>query len=250
MSRAPDESIASRTKASRPPGRLGGRSSPLVFPETDLYPPLKKWLEKSGYTVRAEVNGCDVAALRGRELALIELKRAINLDLLLQLVRRQEAEASVYAAVPAPKKVDKRWRELCRLLKRLEVGLILIYLDSPRRRVELAFHPQPRDRRRRKQATRALLAEMSGRCRDLNQGGSTRRKLVTAYREAAVGVAAALSRLGPCSPKALREAGASPKCAAILLKNHYGWFERPGRGLYALNDAGRAALVEYAELLS
>ncbi len=217
--------------------------------ETDLYPPLKAWLESGGYEVRAEVNDCDVAARRGDELVLIELKRAINLDLLLQLVRRQECGAAVYAAVPAPASADRRWRGLTRLLKRLESGLILVHLESDRPRVELAFHPVRQEPRRNKAVAAALLREMSGRSLDANVGGSNRRALVTSYREQALKVAAGLERLGgAAAPKALRDIGCSAKTGDILLDNHYGWFERLAKGLYGLTEAGRAALIEYGEL--
>lgn len=216
--------------------------------ESDLYPPLKAWLEANGYTVRAEVKDCDVAAERNGELILIEMKRSVNLELLLQLVRRQRADASVYAAVPAPATGGRRWRELQRLLKRLEAGLILVYLDTALPRVEVAFHPVELKRRRDKRVTRALLVEMSGRSADGNVAGTNRRKLMTAYREQALLAAVALERHGPAAPKTLRLAGSSAKTGAILLANHYGWFERLGPGRYALNDAGREALEEHREL--
>ena len=217
--------------------------------EADLYPPLKTWLEEAGYIVHGEVGGCDVAARRGDELVLIEIKKTVNLDLLLQVVRRQKARAAVYAAVPAPRRADKRWRELTRLLKRLEVGLILIYLESVRPRAELAFHPVREERRQRSGPTRALLSEMSGRSRDLNVGGSVRKKLMTAYREQALVVAAALERSGPASPKLLRGAGTSEKTGQILRDNHYGWFERISYGHYGLTEPGREALIKYEELV-
>lgn len=229
----------------------GGRTAKPKMLETDLYPPVKAWLEKQGYVVHAEVGACDVAARRGDELVLIELKLAVNLDLLLQLVRRQECSASVYAAVPAPKAMnDKRWRGLTRLLKRLEVGLIVIFMDSPVRRVELLFHPISQSRRIRKAGTRALLREMDGRRSDLNLGGSTRRKIMTAYREQALLTAGLLAGFKEATPKELRVAGASDKAGAILRDNHYGWFERVARGLYCLSEAGREALNDYREYLS
>ncbi len=218
--------------------RTAEKRPPLA--ETDLYPPLKTWLEAAGYTVHGEVGGCDLAARRGDELVLIEIKLAVNLDLVLQVVRRQEAAASVYAAVPPPRSAGKRWRELARLLKRLEVGLVLVSPASGR--VEVAFHPIRQERRIRKSATRAFLTEMAGRSRDLNLGGSTRRPLMTAYREAALQAAAILASLGNASPKDLRSRGASPKTGDILLHNHYGWFERVARGVYTLTEAGREAL--------
>ncbi len=216
--------------------------------ESDLYPPLKAWLEANGRTVRAEVGGCDIAARKGDELVLIEMKRAINLDLLLQVVRRQRTHASVYAAVPYPKTMDKRWRALTNLLRRLEAGLLLVKLDGYLPGVEVAFHPVPCQRQRDKRATAALLAEMSGRSLDLNVGGTHRRALMTAYREQALAVAVALSRFAEASPKELRQCGAPAKAGPILLSNHYGWFERLGLGKYALSAAGREALSAHPEL--
>lgn len=216
--------------------------------ETDLYPPLKIWLEKAGYTVRGEVAGCDVAASKGDELILIEIKKSINLDLLLQVVARQITGAAVYAAVPAPLTVDKRWRALNRLLKRLEVGLILIYINSAQPRVELAFHPIRLAPTKRLRAASAILTEISGRSLDLNLGGSVRQKLMTAYREEALAVAVALRGLGPSAPKNVKKAGTSDKTGRILLDNHYGWFERLGPGLYQLSDSGHQALIVHGEL--
>lgn len=223
------------------------KQSPLK--ETELYPPLKSWLEEAGYEVFGEVRGCDLAARREGQLLLVEMKLAINLDLLLQLLRRQEAEALVYAAVPAPAAQNKRWRELTRLLKRLEAGLILVHFSQVRPRVELAFHPVVQERRRSRKKTQAFLAEMSGRGRDHNIGGGTRQKLVTAYREQALMIARLLERSGPSSPKVLREMGSGPKTGPILLANHYQWFERLERGLYALSPAGRLALTDYAAVV-
>ena len=216
--------------------------------ETDLYPHVKKWLEDGGYAVHAEVEDCDVAARRGDDLILIEIKRAITLDLLLQLTRRQEAADSVYAAVPAPAGRNARWRGLTRLLQRLGAGLLLVHVESALPGVELAFHPIPQGRRKSVRKTRAILDEMAGRSIDLNLGGSNRRKRMTAYREQALAVAVCLDRTGRASPKQLRGMGAPPKAGAILRDNHYGWFERKERGVYDVTAAGRRAVVEYASL--
>lgn len=230
--------------------KSGGRSNKKTALETDLYPSVKSWLESNGYEVHGEVRGCDIAARQGEELVLIELKLAINLELVLQLLRRQEAAESVYAAVPAPRAMNsKRWRELTGMLKRLEVGLIVVFLDSPHRRAELLFHPHRRERRPSQAKGRALLREMSGRSADLNLGGSTRRKIMTAYREQALITAELLAGLEAASPKMLKEAGASSKAGNILLDNHYGWFERLGKGRYSLSAEGRKALEQYRDHL-
>lgn len=216
--------------------------------ETDLYPHIKAWLEANGYTVHAEVGDCDIAAVKDGNLSLIEIKKAINLDLLLQVVRRQRADAAVYAAIPAPRTGGRPWRERMRLLRRLEVGLILVYLDSALPRVELMFHPIQQKRVKSRAATNAFIREIAGRSKDLNVGGRNTGKLHTAYREDALAVAVCLDILGPSAPAALRKIGACAKTGEILRANHYGWFERLGVGKYGLATKGRQALVEYADL--
>ncbi|MDR3211560.1 MAG: DUF2161 family putative PD-(D/E)XK-type phosphodiesterase [Planctomycetota bacterium] len=217
--------------------------------ESDLFPPLRDWLEANGYQVHAEVKHADIAARRGEELVLIEMKRSINLDLLLQAVERQSVEASVYVAVPRPELEDKRFRQLCRLLKRLTLGLILVVTDSPAPRVEIRFHPLPSPRRRDKGKTQAILSEMAERSLNLNQGGVNRIPLVTAYREQALLLAVLLANQGATSPCKLRAAGGGAKTAAILRDNHYGWFVRVSRGVYDLTPVGQQALTDYSPLV-
>ena len=80
-------------------------------------------------------------------------------------------------------------------------------------------------------------------------GGSTRRKLVTAYRENALQIACYLDAMGPLSPKELRELGTGPKTQSILYSDFYGWFERVDRGLYGLKAAGREELGQYHDVV-
>jgi len=218
--------------------------------ETDLYGPVRDWLLAQNYTVRGEVRGCDIAATRDDDLVLIELKCGFTTDLILQAVERQRAADSVYVALPRPKRGrgGSRWRGIEHLLRRLELGLLLVSPET--NKVEAVLHPLPFDRRRDKKARRAILTEIAGRSGDYNRGGSTRCKLLTAYRENAVFVACCLERHGTLSPRALRALGTGPKTLAILHKNVYGWFERQSRGLYALTPQGRAALADYPDLVT
>ena len=59
--------------------------------ETDLYAPVKSWLEGLGYEVKAEVGTADVVALRDGDSApvIVELKAGFSLALLQQAVARQ-----------------------------------------------------------------------------------------------------------------------------------------------------------------
>ncbi len=221
--------------------------------ETDLYPPLQAYLAANGYTVRGEVHGCDVAASKEGALIIIELKRQLSLELLAQGARRQRKCASVYLGIPRPPDVTK-WKrqrkDVLHLLRRLELGLIFIGPEHKRTPVEIVFHPLPAERQLRKRAQCAVLEEIAGRTIDLNTGGSTRRKLVTAYRERAIHLAVLLAEYGPLSPKSLRAHGTGEKTLAILSRNVYGWFERVDRGVYRLTIAGHDALVGYPDLVA
>lgn len=220
--------------------------------EADLYPPLRAYLESIGYTVRAEVNGCDVAAIKGDDLVVIEMKRALNVSLLVQAVERQRAADSVYVAIPRPKggAWTRQWRGVRRLLRRLEVGLIFIAPRSRIRAVEIVLHPEPSAKRKLKRVRRAMLEEIAGRTGDFNTGGSTRRKLVTAYRETALRIAHQIAKDGPSTTRILRAQGTGPRTRPILYDNVYGWFQRVAYGTYALTEKGRAALTEYAQLVA
>ena len=94
-----------------------------------------------------------------------------------------------------------------------------------------------------------MRAQTHGRSGDFNEGGSTRRKLVTAYRENAIHIACCLFDCGPMSPKALRGLGTGERTLSILYTNVYSWFEAVDKGLYALSPKGREELEAYGELV-
>jgi hypothetical protein len=215
--------------------------------ESDLYGPVRSFLEERGWSVQAEVGHCDLTARRGEELLVVELKLRLGMELLRQAVRRQRVCDSVYVCVPGPLDCGPRWRDTRRLLRRLELGLIIVTLE-PAPRVEIPFHPLPFRKRRDPVKRRALIREIDGRSGSRNTGGVSRTKIVTAYREGAIRVACALERFGPLSPRALRLLGCGDKTSSMLNSNFYAWFERIDRGVYDLTAAGRASLVDYAEV--
>jgi len=75
-------------------------------------------------------------------------------------------------------------------------------------------------------------------------GGSTRAPVMTAYRQQALGCAAALAS-GPLRVRDIRSG--VPEAGKILLSNVYGWFERLDRGVYGLTEAGRDALQRWPQ---
>lgn len=218
--------------------------------ETDLYPPVYEYFTQHGYCVRSEVMHCDLTAVKEDEVIAVELKRSFTLSLLAQAVARQRFADAVYVVVPRPREGlrSRKWRDMCHLLRRLELGLLLVTLRPAKSSVDLVFHPSPYEPKHNSQRRSCVIREVAGRSCDCNTGGSTRKKLMTAYRENAVHIACCLEQYGIMSPKQLRQLGTGDKTQAILRQNFYGWFERTERGLYALHETGRAALMEYSEL--
>ena len=222
-----------------------------AFSESDLAGPLYGHLAEQGYTVRSEVKDCDIAAVKGDDLLIIELKKTLNIPLLVQAVRRQRMTDSVYVAIPRPANKWKWWKEsrgAQHLLRRLELGLILVSLDPGKPAVEIVFHPLPFARTKRAKSRRAVLEEISHRTADYNRAGSTHTKLATAYRENAIHIACCLFTQGKMTPAALRALGTGPKTLSILRFNAYGWFERVDHGVYALSAHGVKDLGSWPEL--
>lgn len=222
--------------------------------EIDLYQPVRDYLIRQGYTVNSEVKDCDITAIKDDELIIVELKRSFNATLLIQAVKRQRIADSVYVAIPCPKgsRFTSGWRDMCHLLRRLELGLILVSFIGGKSDVEVVFHPSPFDiqksRRSGKNKKYSIIQEIDGRHGDYNTGGSCKRKLVTAYRENSIHIACCLDMLGTLSTGRLRELGTGSKTQSILAKNFYQWFERVARGTYTLSQQGKGCLKDYPEL--
>ena len=225
--------------------------------ETELYAPVKRLFESLGYEVKGEVNGCDLVAVKRGEIApvIVELKRSFNLQLLFQAMDRLRLSDRVYAAVEySPRKRVSSyfsWNDAAALCRRIGIGLIGVQFY--RRKPPAAWilcEPEPPEPPARPGKTgrgaRALLGEFHARSGDYNVGGSTKRKLVTAYRQRVLRAARLLDRHGELSPRELKEMLRDAGVPLMLQKNYYGWFERVARGRYRLSPAGRDALAEYA----
>jgi hypothetical protein len=211
--------------------------------ETSLYGPVKRYLETLGYTVKGEVCGCDLVAIRGDEPPLVvigELKLSFSLDLVLQAIDRTAACDEVWLAVgPAGRKRlrDPRVRRLCRFL-----GFGLLGVSSIGA-VEVLVEPRPWKPRQDKKRRDRLIEEHRKRIGDPAQGGSTRQPIMTAYRQQALACAASLAE-GPRRTSELRSV--VPTAPSILLRNWYGWFTRIERGLYGLTPEGIVALARWS----
>lgn len=224
------------------------------YREEDMYELVRDFFKDLGYQVNGEVKDCDVTAFKEDALIVIELKKSLSVDLLIQAIKRQKICDLTYICVPKPKKFkkDRRFGDLLTLLRRL--GLGLIYCEVERGQLEIMLHPQDYDltksramnRRRRDQ----LVLEIQGRRTSLNRGGQTRRQLMTAYREDAIRLAwICENRGGTMAPKDGTALGIK-KAPAILRDNYYGWFRRVSRGVYCLTEEGSSALVEHSAILA
>lgn len=226
--------------------------------ESDLYGPVRDYLEGLGYEVKGEVRSCDIAALRDGELIVVELKRGFTLELIYQAMDRQRVADGVYVAVPLPKRgyMSPRIPEMTSLCRRLELGLIFVgFTSGGIGQVDVAVHPREASVPRKDKKRRlAVIREYEGRTGSANTGGVTRKKILTAYKEQALQVVRLLRDRGPMRAEDVKKAGGPPNTGVILGRNALGWFDRePDAGghryLYRPNRKALDALAAYEDIL-
>lgn len=210
--------------------------------ETELYLPVKSWLEGQGFEVKAEVGAADVVACRpGEDPVIVELKTGFSLTLLQQAIARQRLSDWVYVAVPRWKG-KSAWRSFkanVGLCKRLGVGVMSVNLADQ----SVHVHADPAEFRPRKSKPRkgALLKEFERRVGDPNLGG-TNGKIVTGYLQEAERCLAYVAAHGPSRGAVVAKEAAAPAATAIMRDNHYGWFQKVDRGVYDASPEGLASL--------
>ncbi|MCP3739358.1 DUF2161 domain-containing phosphodiesterase [Rossellomorea sp. BNER] len=223
--------------------------------EIDLYKPIQKYFTNKGYEVHGEVKHCDLAAIKGEELLIVELKRNLTVELLIQAAKRQRLTDLVYIAIPKPKYslYSRKWQDICHLIRRLELGLILVSFQKNGAKMEVSIPPAPFDRlksmKRNKKRSNAIIKEIQGRNGDYNIGGSNKTKIMTAYKENCIQIACYLEHFGPLSPKALKQVGTGERTQSILSKNYYGWFEKVQRGVYKISGKGKKELSLFPQIV-
>ncbi|MCQ4726089.1 DUF2161 family putative PD-(D/E)XK-type phosphodiesterase [Anaerotignum faecicola] len=215
------------------------------FLEKDLFPPVSDFFENLGYNVFGEVNGCDLIAKKSDEMIIVELKKAFCLKLVYQAVNRQELSDLVYVAVGRSEKGmrDSSFKNMIKLLKRLDIGLITVAMDSPVKTVDVILEPKA-IKCKSGQKKRMLKIELNGRSENLNNGGVNRTEIVTAYREKSIELLCLTDKIGTITNKMLKQAGYENKNISILYKNYYGWFLKTGKAEYTVSDKGKTALNE------
>ncbi len=213
--------------------------------ETNLYPPVKTYLEAQGYEVKGEVGAVDVMAMRGDdEPVLVELKLGFSLALLHQGIARQTVSDAVYLAVPHSS--GKALKENLNLCRRLGLGLMTVRLRDGF--VEVLVDPAPYRPRKSAKRKGRLLREFARRVGDPNAGGATRVGLVTSYRQDALRCATYLEDQGASKGAAVARGAGVPKATRIMADDHYGWFERVSTGVYMLTPKGAESLAAYGRV--
>ncbi|KMW60042.1 hypothetical protein AIOL_000192 [Candidatus Rhodobacter oscarellae] len=214
--------------------------------ESDLYGPVKTHLEAQGFAVKGEVGAADVVAMRDEEMAVVELKLAFSLTLLHQAVARLAVTDQVYVCVARPKK----WKPLqanIKLCRRLGLGVMSLRASDGF--LEVHAEPGPYAPRKSKTRKARLEKEFARRIGDPNDGGATRHGLVTAYRQDAIRCATYLAEYGASRGAAVKADTGVSRATTLMRDNHYGWFEKVEKGVYRLNEAGRAALADWGDAL-
>ena len=208
------------------------------MPETELYSPIKTFLEAQGYTVKAEINSCDVVAIRGDDPpVIIELKTGLTLQLLYQAIDRLSLTDAVYIAIAKPKRALPI--AAVKLVKRLGLGLIVVSKSGS---VDVFADPAPYSPRQNTKRKSALLKEFRNRQGDPNIGGSTKTKLMTAYKQDALRCLRILSVHGPTRVVDVRKLTHVERAATILRSDYYGWFTKHARGVYTITEIGTEAI--------
>ncbi|WP_372836873.1 DUF2161 domain-containing phosphodiesterase [Puniceibacterium confluentis] len=215
--------------------------------ESELYGPVKALLQRQGYEVKGEVGKADLVARRGDEApVIVELKLKISLTLFHQAVARLALSDLVYIAVPRPAGPQARraLKDNLALCRRLGLGFMTVREDGV---TEVLCDPGSALPRRNPKARARLLRDFDRLRGDPNDGGATRYGIVTGYRQDALRCAAYLAEHGAGKGSVVAKAVGVKPATRIMAENHYGWFERVDKGIYALTQAGRAGLVHWAE---
>ena len=214
--------------------------------EQDLYPPIKALFERQGYTVKGEVGAADIMAVRdGSEPVIVELKLRFSLALFHQAVARLRITDQVYLGVSKPtgRTARRALRDNLALCRRLGLGLITVRADGA---VEVQCDPGSYAPRKNKAKAGRMLREFDRLQGDPNSGGATRHGIVTAYRQDALKCAAHLAEHGACKGAEVAKSTGVAEATRLMRTNHYGWFDKVEKGVYALTDAGQEGLKHWA----
>ena len=213
--------------------------------EADLYAPIKAHLTRQGYDVKGEVGAADVVGRRGDEIVVVELKTSFSLALFHQGIARLALTDHVYLAVPAGGKT-KALAANVKLARRAGLGVMTVRVRDGF--VEVLADPGPYAARKSPRKKARLLRAFDRLDGDPNEGGATRHGIVTGYRQDAVKCARFLAVHGPSAGAKVKDWAEVPAATRIMRDDHYGWFEKVEKGIYALTPKGLEGLQAYGKV--
>jgi hypothetical protein len=154
----------------------------------------------------------------------------------------------VYIAVvkPTGRTARRALRENTMLCRRLGLGFLTVRKDGA---VEAQCDPSPYAPRKNKSKRAKLLREFDRLVGDPNDGGATRHGIVTAYRQDALRCALYLAEAGAEKGAIIAKATGVKTATRLMRDNHYGWFRKVEKGVYALTPQGRKGLADWGESL-
>lgn len=213
--------------------------------ETELYEPVKRLLVEQGYEVKAEVKDIDILGYKDDVYLAVELKTSFSMKLIYQAIDRQKTMDIVYIAIPktALPKSRTQYRQMIYLLKRLEIGCIIVNEQHAEVILETTVYDIEKSRARYKKRKQIILKEYHLRKNTLNVGGSKGKRL-TRYKEMVVDIGLYLLAHQQASVKEIKEHTNILKAASILQKNYDQYFERVSRGIYQLTEKGKKEITE------
>ena len=218
--------------------------------ESDVAAAVAEYFSSLGYEVKAEIRGCDVVAIKhidsAPRLTVIETKLRFNLKLLYQAITRFDIADEVLVAFLRPHNMGRKshWRDLKNLAKHSGIGILLVSGDKQAPLVQVALEAGGSRRKRIKTKRLAIEREFHNRLVKGQIGGVNKVKILTAYRELAISLAVYLTKKGPCKTCDLIKQGFPKQVSRMLWDNHYGWYERLGRGLYKVQNHTESAITK------
>ncbi len=221
--------------------------------ESDLFLPISEYFKKNGYTVKSEVKDCDIVAVKDDETIIIELKTSFNLKLVYQAIERQKLSDNVYVAIPRFKNSkEKSFKNCVSLIKRLDLGLITVGMDTPLKFVEIINYPKASSVRKNKTKIKKLENEFQKRKIDKNIGGVNKTKIITVYRENCLKLVALFDIYGTLSLSDIKKYELTDNVSSILRQNYYKWFSKVEKGTYTLSETGKMTLDNdmYLEIIN
>jgi len=209
--------------------------------EEELYLPIKKHFEKKGYKIKGEIKDCDIVGIKEETILIVELKRNFNLKLVYQAMERQKITELVYVAIPRPKSFKtKKVNPMFELLKKLNIGLIVVSFGEKRTLVQIVSDPVLKNKNSKSNNFKKddIIYEFNERKGDFNIGGKNKTKIVTAYREKSIEIACFLEIMEKSSGAKLKKLGCDKNSTSIMYNNFYGWFSKLSKGVYILSEKG------------